>query len=108
MTIEEMERLYEEATQGEWIASTSGHFLMSGHECIASFVNCDGDTHANERLVTAMHRNLPALLAVVKAAKALRNGLIGAEQTLCSITENGAELIDGLDASLLPFAERQG
>lgn len=85
--IEHLRELMAESTGDEWRSSTSGHFILSGSDCIASFVNCDGDTYANKALVVAMRNNLPALLEIAEAAievqhQAAKAGPFDGEQSL--------------------------
>lgn len=138
MTIEEMERLYAEASKGPWIYSIchwgAGDVMAPGYgkstaTCSLpelgeispdhTYVSVTGDQTlpADGNLIVAMHRNLPALLAVVKAAKArmefANNFTCVAEESVVDRPRSPQwdrleDLDNALRASLLPFAERQG
>lgn len=118
MTIEEMERLLEQLDKAIAVLVPARDHLAAArelsHEANGS-ANVDRASNAYEsafesyedakaELELAMHRNLPALLAVVKAAKELTR-TVSDHGSHCVVSLASVET---LRASLLPFAGRQG
>lgn len=127
--IEELEALYEKASLGPCAVHPAiariDEMTEEGPDPVLALAfphdrRSEDQTYAIGRLVCALLRDGPALLAVVRAAKEL----LGAERMMEDYIDEGTscdggasmheihreitEAKDALRASLLPFAERQG